>query len=246
MELKKASLHMDQVKCQLNTQITLEEDKNISDRNPDAGRILMEKGRVIIEEVRPATDSLSMKGKLVYEVLYTSEDDTDRLYRVQGEIMWEEKVRVEGMESIDTPQVHAEIEDLRSSLINSRKINIRGLINFCVKTKQIQDTEVLVDVENFEHMEIRKEPFSQSVIVADKKDLFRIKEDLELPSSLPPIREVLWKYLDLGKWEIKTLEDKIGIQGELQLFILYESEEEESKIKAYETTIPFSGNMECL
>ena len=36
MELKKANLHMDHVKCQINTQITLEEDKNISDRNPDA------------------------------------------------------------------------------------------------------------------------------------------------------------------------------------------------------------------
>ena len=53
---------MDYVKCQINTQITLEEDKNISDRNPDADRILMEKGRVIVEEKRPATDTLYMKG----------------------------------------------------------------------------------------------------------------------------------------------------------------------------------------
>ena len=109
MELKKASLHMDQVKCQLNTQITLEEDKNISDRNPDAGRILMEKGRVVIEEVRPATDSLSMKGKLVYEILYSSDDESERLYRIQGEIPWEEKVRAEGMETFDNTQVQADI-----------------------------------------------------------------------------------------------------------------------------------------
>ena len=75
MELKKANLHMDQVKCQINTQITLEEDKNISDRNPDAASILMEKGRVVIEDIRPGKDNLSMKGKLVYEVLYTAEDE---------------------------------------------------------------------------------------------------------------------------------------------------------------------------
>lgn len=245
MELKKANLHMDQVKCQINTQITLEEDKNISDRNPDADRILMENGRVVIEELRPATDSLSMKGKLIYEVLYSSDDENDRLYRIQGEIPWEEKVRVDGMENIDNPQVQATIEDLRSSLINSRKINIRGLVNFCIRTKEIKDDEILLDIEETGNMEIKKEPYSQSVIVTDKKDVFRIKEDLELPSSLPPIREVLWKYLDLGKWEIKPLEDNIGIQGELHLFILYESEGEEPQIKAYETTIPFSGNIEC-
>ena len=245
MELKKANLHMDHVKCQINTQITLEEDKNISDRNPDADRILLEKGRVIIEEMRPAAESLYLKGKLNYEVLYSSDDDEGKLYRIQGEIPWEEKVRVEGMESTDTPQVTANIEDLRSNLINSRKVNIRGLVNFCISSREIKDNEVLLDVENLEQIEVKKEPYSQSVIVVDKKDIFRIKEDLELPASLPAIGEVIWKNLELGKWEIKPLEDAIGIQGEVHLFILYESAEEESQLKTYETIIPFSGNIEC-
>lgn len=245
MELKKANLHMDQVKCQINTQITLEEDKNISDRNPDAARILLEKGRVVMEDVRPGTDSLSMKGKLEYEVLYSSEEGSRNLYRIQGEIPWEEKVRVEGMEAMDTPQVTATIEDLRSSLINSRKINTRSLINFCIRSREIKDDEILLDIENPGNAQIKKELYSQSVIVVDKKDVFRIKEDLELPSSLPPIGEVLWKYLDLGKWEIKPLEDNMGIQGEIHLFILYESAEEQPQIKSYETIIPFSGNIEC-
>ena len=245
MELKKANLHMDRVKCQINTQITLEEDKNISDRNPDVDRILMEKGRVVIEELRPGTDSLVMKGKLVYEVLYSSEDENNGLYHMQGEIPWEEKVRVEGMETMDNPQVTANIEDLRSSLINSRKINIRSLIDFCIKVREIKDNEILLDIEEPGNMEIKKESYSQSVIAMDKKDVFRIKEDLELPSSLPPIGEVLWKYVDLGKWDVKPLEDNLGIQGEVHLFILYESAGEEPQMKSYETTIPFSGNIEC-
>ena len=245
MELKKVNLHMDRVKCQINTQITLEEDKNISDRNPDAASILMEKGRVVVEDVRPGKDSLAMKGKMVYEVLYASEEEYGRLYRMQGEIPWEEKVRVEGMENVDSPQIQANIEDLRSSLINSRKINVRGLINFCIQTKEIRDEEILTDIIEPENMEIKKETYSGSVISVDRKDVFRIKEDLELPASLPPIGEVLWKYLELGKWEIRPLEESIGIQGELKLFILYESSGEEPEIKAYETTIPFSGNMEC-
>ena len=245
MELKKANLHMDQVKCQINTQITLEEDKNISDRNPDAASILMEKGRVVIEDIRPGKDNLSMKGKLVYEVLYTAEDEEGRLYRIQGEILWEEKVRADGMENIDSPQIQVNIEDLRSSLINSRKINVRALLNFCIKTREIRDEEILLDVIEQENMEIKKEPYSQSVIAVDKKDIFRIKEELELPSSMPAVGEVLWKYLDLGKWEIRPLEDSIGIQGEVNLFLLYESSGEDAQIKSYETNIPFSGNVEC-
>ena len=37
----------------------------------------------------------------------------------------------------------ATIEDLRTSLINSRKINVRSLVNFCIKTKEIEDEEIL-------------------------------------------------------------------------------------------------------
>lgn len=245
MELKKANLHMDRIKCQLNTQITLEEDKNISDRNPDALAILMEKGRVIIEEVRPAKGSLSLKGKMQYEVLYIGEEEEGRLYQIQGEIPWEEKIRVEEMDSMENPEVEAEIEDLRSSLINSRKINIRCLVNFKIKVKEIYDQEMVLDITEAENVEIKKEPHTQSVIAVDRKDVFRIKEELELPSSLPPIGEVIWKYLELGKWEIKPLEDSIGIQGEIRLFILYESAQIQPQLRSYETSIPFSGNIEC-
>ncbi len=245
MELKKENLHMDRVKCQLNTQITLEEDKNISDRNPDASAILMEKGRVIIEEIRPAKESLSLKGRMQYEVLYASEEEKEKLYQIQGEIPWEEKIRVEEMDSMDNPQVTTEMEDLRSSLINSRKINVRSLINIKIQVKEIYDREVVTDIAGADNIEIKKEPYTQSVLAVDRKDVFRIKEDLELPSSLPPIGEVIWKSLDLGKWEIKPLEDSIGIQGELRLFLLYESAEAEPQLKSYETTIPFSGNIEC-
>lgn len=243
MELKKANLHMDQIKCQTNAQITLEEDKNISDRNPDAVSILMEKGRILMEEVRSGKDMVSVKGKMIYEVLYHSDEEQGRIYRIQGEIPWDEKIRVEGMDTLDQPRVKVEIEDLRSGLINSRKINIRALINFCIEAKEIWDEEVLLEVMEQENIEIKKEPYAQSVMAVDKKDVFRIKEVLELPSTLPPIQEVLWKYLDLEKWEIKTLEDKIGIQGELSLFLLYVAEDR--SIKAYETKIPFSGNLEC-
>ena len=51
--------------------------------------------------------------------------------------------------------------------------------------------------------------------------------------------------MELGKVEVKLLEDTIGLQGEVKFFLLYESEGEVAKIKSYETTIPFSGNVEC-
>lgn len=245
MELKKMNLHMDRIKCHTNTQITLEEDKNISDRSPDAISILMENGKVMIEEVRPMKDNVLLRGKLLYEVLCESDIPEKRLFRVQGEIPWEEKIRLEGMDSMDTSQVTAIIEDMKTSLINSRKLNIRALLNFCIQAKELYDEEILVDIQDREGIEVKKEEREISALVIDKKDIYRIKEDLELPSFLPPIGEVLWKFAELGKVEVKILEDSLRLQGDIRLFLLYESEGETPQIKSYETTIPFSGNIEC-
>ena len=246
MEFVKAHLHMDRMKCQVNTQITLEEDKNISDRNPDAAAILMEKGNIVLEEVRTGKDQVTMKGKLFYEVLYLSDEEESVLYRLQGEIPFEEKVRAEGVDSMDTAQVKTKIEDLRIGLINSRKISVRALVDFCIKAEELFDESIPVEIQGTERLEVKKESFSQSVLSVDRKDIFRIKEELELPASMPPVQEVLWKSLELGKWEIRALEDNIGIQGEIRVFLLYEGEAEERPVKAYETIVPFSGNLECI
>lgn len=245
MELKKINLHRDRMKCKTNTQITLEEDKNISDRNPDVATILLQNSKVIQDEIRPMADYLLFRGRLQYEILCAADMEQRKLFRIQGEIPIEEKVRVEGMENIDNPKVEVTLEDFRVGLINSRKVNIRALVNLCILVRELYDEEILVDIQEQESMEVRKKKEENSVLVIDKKDVFRIKEDLELPSILPSIGDVLWKNIELGRLDIKVLEDNIGLQGELRLFVLYESEEEEPQIKSYETTIPFSGNVEC-
>ncbi len=244
MEIVKANLHMDRNKCRVNTQITLEEDKNISDRNPDAAGILLDRAEVTLDEVRPGKDMVTVRGRLTYEMLILSEEE-EGLYHLQGEIPFEEKIRAEGMEAIDNVEIIPGLEDLRTGLINSRKLSVRALVHFEVKVVQIFDQEIPIGLTGGERLEVQKETVSQSVVAVDRRDILRVKEDLELPANLPPVQEILWKSMELGKWEIRPLEDSIGVQGEIRFFLLYEGEGEERPIKSYETAIPFSGNLEC-
>lgn len=244
MEIVKANLHMDRNKCQVNTQITLEEDKNISDRNPDAAAILLDRARIVLDEIRPAKDMVTLRGRLVYEMLILSEEKGG-LYPLEGEIPFEEKIRAEGVDSIDNVEVTPQLEDLRCGLINSRKLSVRALVQFWIKAAQLFDQEIPIGLTGQEGLEIQKEIISQSVVAVDRKDILRVKEELELPANMPPVQEILWKSMELGKWEIRPLEDSIGVQGEIRLFLLYEGEGEERPVKSYETTIPFSGNLEC-
>ena len=52
MELIKRNIHMDRERCRAFTQMTLEDDVIISDSRPDAAKLIMDRGNVVVDEVR--------------------------------------------------------------------------------------------------------------------------------------------------------------------------------------------------
>ena len=73
VELMKRNIHMDCLKCKASTQITLEDDVNISDSRPDAYKLIMDRGNVVIEDVKVTDDHVTVKGRLEVCMLYLVE-----------------------------------------------------------------------------------------------------------------------------------------------------------------------------
>ena len=47
---------MDRIKCKASTQITMEDDINITDSRPDVYQLIEEQGEVVIDEIRAVQD----------------------------------------------------------------------------------------------------------------------------------------------------------------------------------------------
>ena len=78
-----------------------------------------------------------------------------------------------------------------------------------------------------------------------KKDIYRLKESLTLPSSKSTIRTILWDSVQLRGIEVRPEDGKLSIRGELFLFLLYEGEEEQAGLQWLESAVPFQGNLDC-
>ncbi len=244
MELIKKNIHMEREKCRTVTQTTIEEDVNIKDQDPDALKVITEKGRVVVEEVYPLADYVVLKGKLDYSILYLGEEEEIRPYFMEGHISFEEKVHMEGVTQNDSVLVKSQIEDMSVSLINSRKLSIRSLITWNLYVDEIYDEAAVVDIVSEDAMEICKKPLNVSALAASTKDIFRVREEIELPAGMPNIFQIIWKDLQINDIEFRLLDDKIAFQGEILCFFLYEGEGENSPIQYYEVTRAFSGSME--
>ncbi len=245
MELMKKNIHMDRTRLSTGMQISLEDDRNIPDVKPDVSALVYEQGQIKIDEVKPVNEHVTVKGRLLFTVLYQAGEGEVALASVTGEIPFEEQIFMEGVTPADNVEVTARIEDLRANMINSRKINLQAVVNLHVKSEELYDEEAATDIYQNEPIEYRRQPVDLAQLAIRKNDIFRLKEEIPLPSNYPNVFEIIFSTVTLNDVEFKTLDEKISIQGDMHIFVLYEGEGEEQPVRTFETVIPFSGVLEC-
>ncbi len=243
MELMKKTIHMDRIKCRASTQITLEDDRNVPDQKPDMERIILQRGKVVVEEIKPTEDHVNVKGKLELWILYRTEEGT--VSRMDGQLPFEEQVYMDGVKSGDNVEAVSELEDLSIDMINSRKLSVRALISLTLSVEELYDEEIAVELYHDEPVETRKNLLCLTEIAILKKDILRFKEEIEMPQSYPNIFEIIWEEIRISGMTFEALNEQIAAQGEIQVFILYEGEGEERPIKCLEKIIPFREIIEC-
>ena len=246
MELIKRNIHMDCQKCKASTQITLEDDVNISDSRPDAYRIIMDRGNVVIDEIKVSDDHVNVKGRLQFKILYLTEEKKGDVSTMEGNLPFEEQLYMEGVKNGDSVSLDWNIEDLTIGLINSRKISVQSLLMLKARYEEICDEETAVDLESSEPVEFRKKNLDIAAMTICKKDIFRIKEEVEIPGSFPNILSMVWWDITPCNVEFRMQSDKITVQGEIRAFFLYRGEGDDDEICHYETVLPFSGSVDCM
>ena len=245
MELIRRNIHMDRIRAEAVTQFTLEDDVNIPENKPDVSTLNLEKGELVIDEIRPGTDSVTVRGQLCYVVLYHTMEDGANLVVLDGKLPFEEKINIQGVMPTDTVVVEGELEDLTMGTINSRKLNVQCLVTMTARVEELYDEEAPIAIHGEEKAEYRQMPINLAQIAICKNDIYRLKEEVALPSNYPNIFQILWSNISLGDVEFKAMEEKLSISGDVHLFVLYEGEGEEHPIRSFETTLPFSGALEC-
>lgn len=245
MELLKRNIHMDRTRVQALTQFTLEDDLNIPENKPDVNTLNLEKGELVIDEIKPFADHCIVRGRLMVSVLYHTLEEGSSLVVLEGKLPFEEKINMQGVTPSDMVTVEGEVEDITVSMINSRKLNVQSLITMTARVDELYDEEAPVAVHGEEKAEYRRMPLNLAQIAICKNDIFRMKEEVTLPSNYPNIFQILWNTISLGDVEFKVMEEKITVSGDIHLFILYEGEGEEHPCRSFETVLPFSGVLEC-
>lgn len=226
------------------SQITLDDDYNVPDYRPDIIRMIRQQGEIKLDEVKPTPGAVWVKGKLVFRVLYRSDQENGKISCLKGELPFQEKINIEGMTEYEPVRVNGEIEDLTVGVIHSRKLNLRAIVVLHATVEAAEVQKITTGVEWEEACKQRQKEMEISELLFVKHDTCRQRNEIVLPSSKPNIREILWKSIELRNVGSRLDGEGIHLSGEVQISVLYQEEEEPDRIQWYETTLPLDCNAE--
>lgn len=244
MELLKKNVRMLHETGKITDQVTVEEDCIVPDTLPDAGKIVWKKAWIKMEDIQIEEQRAQLTGQLMVQVLYLDETKERGMHRLETSIPFQETQMLGEGASKEQTQIQRKVEDITVSLINSRKIGIHALLSFELCTEQSREIPVVVELHGVTDVSVRRKKLELLELKHQKKDIFRIKEEISLPSSKPTIREIIWEHMQLRGMEIRPSEGRLEIKGELFVFLLYEADEEQGTMQWLESAVPFQGNLE--
>lgn len=245
MELIKKNIHMNKLKCKSSIQLTLDDDFNVPDVKPDIYKIIKEQGGVKIDDVKMMNGKLLIKGALHFIMLYFSDENTRPVHSIAGEVPFDEVIHLDDACIGDEAIINWELEDLTTGLINSRKFSVKSIVRITVMIEDLYDEVTAVSITGDEDVQFINKRITVTDIAVDKKDTYRIKDQIHLPSNKANISEILYNEVELRNPEARISDNKFNVKGELIIFLLYTSEDDEKPLEYFETELPFTTTIEC-
>lgn len=242
MQIITKQIESNQVERRLTNQFMLDEDYNVPDSKNDVKKIIMSEGSVRIDEVQPVENYLKVKGVVNFEILYIAEGFEPTFSRLEGKTPFVEMVYVEdgADKRMDLKAARVEVS---SHIVHSRKLRMKAMVELELEARCQQLEDIPTDVEAGGNVFKKQEQLNLLKLHTSKKDMYRIKEEITLPSTKESIGTMLWTDIVNSKMDTKMVVDELQISGELLCFCFYESPD--GKMDWMEQQVPYQGRIEC-
>lgn len=244
MDFIKKEIHTSSLIASKQTQITLDDSFNIPETRGDLISVISKNAYTVLEKTTPEKGKVKVAGKMKFVILYQTVD-SQGLDSYEGELSFDEYINIEKINEYSQVECKCEIEDVAAAAINSRKLELRCLLRFDINVYEMKQSNAAVSLENGQGVECRLRKLCYTDVPVLKRDVFKIKEDVEIPQNKPNIKRVLWYNISLRNMEFKAIENAISVRGEVEIFVIYEGQEEYQPVQYVYLVRNISREIEC-
>ncbi len=139
----------------------------------------------------------------------------------------------------------AKVEYVNCRATSPRKLDIHGAFSVCAKVIERMPQELVGEIQG-EDIQQRKTELSASNIVGMAQEAFTVSEVLEIGSGKPPAESIIRSDCAITLDDKKVLDNKLILQGQVTVKVLYATGMGEDLPEHMEYTIPYSQMVDCM
>ncbi|HHW03550.1 MAG TPA: DUF3794 domain-containing protein [Thermoanaerobacterales bacterium] len=228
VQLTKELVRVDQVVGEDKTQAVVEGTITLPSGKPDIQQVISHVHATLDTESL-TTDIIENKviveGKIDVNAMYVGSvpEGTQPVHFVEGTVDFSFFVKIPGAKKDMDVRVKARIEHVQSSFDPNRprEIKVRIIVEFFVKVTRRVKIEIVVDATGPEDLQVLKKSLRVDDVVGEARAQNIVKSDVSVPEAKPDILDIIRVEGKARETETKIIDDKIIIEGVLEVSVLY-------------------------
>lgn len=223
------------------TEQAVDVDISLPDYCPDIEKIL---SCALIPEVNPVNvsgDRLNIEGSSCIRILYLDSDRSMRLYEYRTP--FSESLPLKGEASDGAAYVDTKPEYLNCRAISPRKLSLHGAFSLSVRLA-VKDEQPYYAYDGGDDLQTKRETLPVSSLSGMCSECFSVQEDISV-SGKSEIGTLLSHRLTARITDVKAIRNKIMLNAELKLELMYLSGIENPEPECMTYSVPISRVADC-
>lgn len=244
LELLQKDVKVSRVILRKKSSAVIENDIIVPDSKPDISKILIVDADVYKSGVECKRDKTTINGRLRYKILYVADDESGSIRSIESDLPFSVAADTPGSDEGMWCRAECSIEYLEYEVSNSRKLAVKTIMDTSCKVREEQEFFIAEEIEGTEDLQQQRKKYFINSFTGKGRESFVVNDSTDIPAGKPSIVEILRSDIKLSGLEYKLEDNKITVQGEINVATLYISEDEERHIESVENELPFTQILE--
>lgn len=243
MQINKGNINLkEKLSCQ-STTVLVEGDVIVSDNCPDVAEILCADARVRVDETEYKNGKATVLGVVEFSALYVPDGKETELKCMSREFEFSVAFDVKSEQNVEISATAA-AEHIGFTLVNSRKVSSKVMVAVKLCAYQEKCYEPIISVDGDE-VEKTEKKYNIYIPMSENSTHFYVNDLLQVPQDYPDIAEILKVDSWVTPGEMRIMNGKAMVQGELHLNTLYTAANDTGSVCCVNHNIPFTEIVEA-
>lgn len=220
-------------------EVNYEWDIIVPDSKPDIQKIIKADAVCSVTDKEIMQDRAMITGNVSLSVMYLPANEAGMIRSIESNQSFNSVLELAGLRQNMNLKCCPEVVFCEASAINSRKVKIKVKIKLSASANTDNEIMYINGIEG-EDIEFLKKNISACKSVSDTENRVEVSEDLELPMGKPSAEEIVKCFIKITERDIRPMNGKILVKGELSTVIVYIGSNEGDGLQFLEHSIPFT------